>query len=295
LGIESDYAVLQMPSLSLLNIVLVRHGESNNNIIYDEVRSRLGQDVSEEVLAAEEERLRSSDPDLSLKGLAQAQRLGEFISSSGGVFCGQSLRESWQVYSSPMARALQTSQGMLDASGDLLSAVKVKVHPELYESGGCYKGEQVLSGSTKTEVELKYPTFECIEGMDKGWFAGRTSHETTQEFLQRMDRIAEWLFERQSDVILVIHGNLMNGLINRLLMGSAGNQGQGGTNKGGLYIHNNTGFSHIQIYKDDSGARVTCVQAINRVDHLLALGDSSLLTGNRPYADHWVQEYLPTV
>ena len=277
----------------MFNIVLVRHGESNNNIIYDEVRSRLGQDVSEELLAAEEERIRSADPDLSPKGLAQARRLGEFISSAGGIFCGQSLHDSWQVYSSPMARALQTSKGMLDSSGDLSSAVKVKVHPELYESGGCYKGEQVLSGSTKAEVELKFPTFECIEGMDNGWFAGRTHQETTQEFIQRMDRIAEWLFEMESNVVLVIHGNLMNGLINRLVLGSAGNQG--GTNKGGLYIHNNTGFSHIQIYKDDGGARITCVQGVNRIDHLVAHGDASLLTGNRPYADHWVQEYLPTV
>jgi len=273
------------------NIILIRHGESCNNIIYDEIRRAHGADVSADLLEAEEERMRTPDPGLSERGKAQSRRLGEFIRSKGGL--DKAIAQAvgtWQMYSSPMQRALMTAREMVRAMDQ--PEVIVRVHPELYESGGCYNRDGGIPGLGKNEIEATYPGFMCDSGMEDGWYYRKSSMETSKEFMERVDRLATWVTE-QNNTVLIIHGNLISGLINRLVLGSEGNSLG---NMGGLYVHCNTGFSHVQIIPEklkvgDRKVSITAVLGVNRIDHLI--GEEELLSGNRPYDDHWVQEYIP--
>jgi len=300
-----------------IQIVLIRHGESLNNIIYDEIRARFGADVKAEVVEDEEGKMRRPDPGLSDRGMKQAQRLGQFFGAGfdkalnpiegarlGRVQGSRQPSEGekkhgasvvpWQVWTSPMQRALVTTREMIRAMGQ--QEVVVRVHPELYESGGCYEHGCGLPGATKSEILSEFPEFVCEPGMDEGWYHGRPSMETNDEFMTRMDRVAAWLRAQQQHVVLVIHGNLISGLINRLVLGSEGNSAG---NMGGLFIHYNSAFTHLQLFveplsqTDLSSPKVpiTSILGTNRIDHLV--GCEVLLSGARVHDDHWIQEFTP--
>lgn len=281
------------------NIILIRHGESLNNIIYDELRSRLGADVSDEVLDIEESKLRSPDPGLSDKGVLQARHLGEFICSNGCVLGGipfstpTSGEDSWEIYSSPMIRALLTSQEIIKPLLAKHSDIVVKVKHDLYESGGCHERGRGLNGSSSSDVESRFLNFKCEPGMEQGWYHNKPKQETHAEFIDRMDRIAGWLFALQRNVILVMHGNLMSGIINRLIQGSTGNA----PGDGCLFIHHNTAYTHVQVFTEPLPAgrvaRISTIQGVNLSDHLV--GHKHLLSGNRPHGDHWIQEFTPLI
>lgn len=288
-------------------VVLIRHGESRNNVLYDEIRAEFGQDVSPQVLENEEGKRRRSDPGLSDRGMEQAKCLGAFFQARGGFdgalnplgFNEKTPPSTWQLYSSPMQRALLTSSEMLKAMGS--TEVAVGVHPELYESGGCHEHGCGLPGSSKSDVEERFPGFVCEPGMEQGWFHGRSKEETTEEFMARMDRLAAWVCAQRHNLVLVVHGNLMSGLLNRLVLGSEGNSSG---NMGGLYMHYNTAFSHLQLFDEalslslslpdappQERVPIVAIQGINRIDHLV--DNVALLSGNRVHDDHWVQEYTP--
>ena len=280
-----------------IQIVLIRHGESLNNIIYDEIRARFGADAEGEVVEAEEGKMRHPDPGLSDRGTKQAQRLGRFFGAGFDKALNPISKASvvpWQVWSSPMRRALVTTREMILAMGH--QEVAVRVHPELYESGGCYEHGSGLPGSTKSEISAEFPDFVCESGMEEGWYHGKSSMETSDEFMSRMDRIAAWLRVQQQHVVLVIHGNLISGLINRLVLGSEGNSAG---NMGGLYIHFNTAFTHLQLFLEPLSQTdlssptvpITSILGTNRVDHLV--GCEVLFSGARVHDDHWMQEYTP--
>jgi len=294
---EYEYKVNERKSWLQMkkSIILIRHGESCNNIIYDEIRRTHGADVSADILEAEEERMRTPDPGLSERGKKQSRRLGEWIRSKGGVdkaMMGPIVQGvgAWEIYSSPMQRALMTAREMVVAMDQ--PELIVRVHPELYESGGCYNRDGGISGLGKNEIETTYPGFTCDSGMEEGWYR-KSNMETSKEFMERMDRLATWVRAQRHNTVLVIHGNLISGLINRLVLGSEGNSLG---NMGGLYVHCNTGFSHLQLIPEklktgDRDVNITAVLAVNRIDHLI--GESELHSGDRPYDDHWVQEYTP--
>lgn len=144
--------------------------------------------------------------------------------------------------------------------------------------------------------------------MENGWYLlpDRESHDA---FLNRAATIVDWIWTTvhqnlassevvdgvEGGLVLVTHGNLMNAMISSLLNGRDPVLCQGG-----LISHSNTGVTHMKLYraKKNPLLRFCNVQSMNRVDHLLATCDASdgsanpLLSGNEPFKDHWVQEYL---
>lgn len=143
--------------------------------------------------------------------------------------------------------------------------------------------------------------------MENGWYLlpDRESHDG---FLSRAATIVDWIWTTvhqnhansdvdgvEGGVVLVTHGNLMNAMISSLINGRDPVLCQGG-----LISHSNTGVTHIKLYraKKDPLLRFCNVQSMNRVDHLLTRDASDgsaanpLLSGNEPFKDHWVQEYL---
>jgi len=98
-------------------------------------------------------------------------------------------------------------------------------------------------------------------------------------------------------------GNLIGAVISSLLKSSI------------LIAHNNTGFTHIELWSDHKGDHKTpSVQYINRLDHLLqhpakhpsdaaskdeqspgpAVVSADLICGADVFNDHWIQEFIPT-
>lgn len=136
--------------------------------------------------------------------------------------------------------------------------------------------------------------------MEKGWYQ-LPYRESQEEFLNRAAGIVNWLWtlhrdrlEGEGGIIIVSHGNLMNAVISSLISGQDPVKCSGG-----LVTHHNTGITHLKLYSSETSTAATTVapplrfcnvQFINRVDHLRS--DSSLLTGNEPFHDHWVQEFL---
>ena len=143
--------------------------------------------------------------------------------------------------------------------------------------------------------------------MEKGWYL-LPYRESQEEFLDRAAGVVDWLWslhrnrlEGEGGIILVSHGNLMNAVISSLISGQDPVKCSSG-----LVTHHNTGITHLKLYSSEAVAttsttaaaatptathlRFCNVQYINRVDHLQS--DSSLLSGNEPFNDHWVQEFL---
>jgi len=291
-------------------LVIIRHAESNNNVLYDIIRSELGNDIPDSIVEAEEAKRRDSDCTLSVKGFVQAQSLGEFFKDGGytnSTNCNDSTINDWIILSSPMKRCCLTAQEISKTLGDK----KVIVLPNLYEFGGCYdhcydengvyqNKTKGFYGRTAEEIEAQHKNFKCynFDNDKKGWYHGNEA-ETINEFRERCKKVVDWIWSLHDteftsrrignetplgfkNIILVGHGLLNSNLIAHLM----------GCEDDDRYIvtHNNTGVSKLELYciKEKGNKRVAAVKGVNLVNHI----GSDLLTGDHVISDHWIQEIL---
>ena len=110
-------------------VLLVRHGESTNNVVMRRLFARR----SREALAPREFerawlRERVTDPDLTETGVREARQLGNWLSRAGVA------SRRLLVYTSPFKRTLDTTRGILDGLGGSPKA-RVIVHTYIYETG----------------------------------------------------------------------------------------------------------------------------------------------------------------
>lgn len=272
-----------------LDIILIRHGESQNNCTYDIVREKFGDSLSVERFEEEVLKLHDPDPVISKKGQLQAKGLQNYI-ANGGFSSIVTNADEWKIFSSPMRRCLLTCKAVSEAYDNK----SVTVAPFLFESDGCFTSlpdgsTAGLPGMTSSEILEMFPYFNCMEGMEKGWYM-LPKRETTEEFLERSEKIAQWLWELHSQtteqrgfktgIILAVHGNLIRSIISALVKTSF------------LVTHDNTGFTHIQLWSDSTGKHnVPSIQFVNRVDHLLH-SSPNLISGSAVFTDHWMQEFI---
>jgi broad specificity phosphatase PhoE len=299
------------------NILIVRHGQSGNNITYDLIRQRFGDTLSAEEFEIELNKLHDPDCGLSPVGLRQAEHLGNYIQS--GNMKVLKVVNKWKIISSPMKRCLLTSQQVARGFGE---GTKVSVHPRFFESDGCYRkaedGSSVgLPGMTAEEVESHFPNYHCLPGMESGWFH-LPKKETAREFKDRAKELVEYLWQthyhrvenhktqysnghevkeetkgtngsqnvhksslndHNEGFIIVAHGNLLRAVVSNLL----------GTYS--MITSDNTGVSHLQLWSSLEGNHAfASVQFLNNVEHLLS--EPNLISGNEIFDDHWIQEYL---
>ena len=271
--------------VKMTEILFVRHAESFNNVLYEFIRKKYGKDVSPSYIEEKERSLRQTDATLSEKGYKQIELLKSYTASgclAKEVNSSPDMSD-WIIISSPMLRCLLTSQAIAQGLGNRT----VYVHPELYESGGCHglklnptgKNEILaLPGSTKEEIESQFPNHKCLPGMEQGWYHGKLKEENQKEFQLRSKRLVQWLWtlhntlpENRSaflnrpevgsfkNIIIVNHGNLLNGIITGLQTGS------------GLVTHNNTGYSHIQLTTGRYNKEYAIVKFLNKTNHLLSI------------------------
>lgn len=139
-----------MQALGPLHIILVRHGQSENNVLEAECAS-----------PAAYNELRSSDPPLSAIGHQQATLLGARL---GAQLCEAAAKGQVELRCSTMARALQTAQPLARVLGQ-----PVLVDPELVEKWGFFEehtgeGSAVrqriaISGPRRREIANRYPAY----------------------------------------------------------------------------------------------------------------------------------------
>lgn len=268
------------------NLIFIRHGESFNNSIYELVRQKFGDTLSDQQFEAEIDKLHDPDCGLSAKGHKQAQALKDYI--AGGKFSLAKNPLNWKIYSSPMKRCILTAEQVSEGFGKK----PVLVRPNFFESDGCYEtkpdGTTVgLPGMKAIQIEDMIPHFKCEAGMENGWYK-LTHKETVAQFLERSHHVTDLLWQehlaasreqKENNVIIVCHGNVIRALISNLI----------GTNA--LITNCNTGMSHVQLWSDLSGTqRLSSLQFTNRIEHLLEKPE--LIAGNEIFEDHWIQEYI---
>ncbi len=271
-----------------VDLILVRHAESGNNVLAEQIRQAHGADVPEATLIGQEARMRHPDADLSDRGHRQLEQLSRYDWSDYFMKAGAFPR--CKVFTSPMQRCLLTAQAVgtsLRASMD----EPVVVGPDLFEEGGCYHHQEDgtpmgLPGASWQDIGARFPEFACPPASPRGWY-DRAHIETADEFHARAFDIVDWIWRMQQDMlrsghavlVLVMHGNIMSAIMSTLFSGAPHRT---------LYKHCNTGHTHIELFSH-GGKNLTVCQSVNKVTHLLHARE--LIGGDHAVDDRWIQQF----
>lgn len=223
-----------------MRFVLIRHGQSGNNLIYAQTAGEAG---------------RHPDTHLTELGHTQARLL------AGSVADGVLPWHITHLYCSLMRRAIQTAAPLADTLD-----LDLNGHPELFECGAPYDidsdGNRVAHpGSGRSELQdlsgrLRLPE---VAGHD-GWWGGPYEAEE-QSWADRANRVIAGMraAHRDDDVVaLVTHAYFTQFLLRSLL---------GIGSMGGWFNIKNTAISLI---RDETGcwAGTTTADRINWLPHL---------------------------
>ena len=161
-----------------LRVLLVRHGESENNVLPLVSRQHY-------------ENNRLADPELTAQGQLQVQQLGDrfFKQVQGGRFA--KIEHLRQIYVSPMVRTLQTAEAI--ASSVASTNVPFTIARDCFEIGGCYEGHANslpvlgVGGLTGADIKARFPFVQDEEEtkLSEGWF----HHATKESLPQAVTRV----------------------------------------------------------------------------------------------------------
>ena len=224
-----------------MRFVLIRHGQSTNNALWAETGDDFGREV---------------DTRLTALGEAQAVALAAYATSPGLPW------PPTHLYTSPMARAVQTAAPLADAL-DLPLALS----QDLFEVGGPYdlldgSGEQVAHpGSGSSAIAALSDRVHLPDWLtEDGWWRGEVERER-EVYVARADRLIGALRDTHDpdDVVgLVSHGWFGNVLLGRLL---------GIENMNGAFELANTSISLLEDTEEGVPWEVTAIR-INWLPHL---------------------------
>ena len=232
-------------------LYLIRHGQSANNLLAEQLNEGPGQ-ISFETYMKQ----RVAEPPLTEMGEKQAKRLGTFISDVAIT----------RLYCSPMLRTMQTMQPVADALG-----CDPSVWLELHEHGGIFlrpaaDAEAVgFPGLSRAEMSAMFPGYRLDGIGESGWWHG--AEEDRASCHARALRVAEalHLMAKESDeeegIAAVSHGTFLDSLLKALLGRLPGNE---------IYFnHHNTGITRVDFStsRTESSMSVT-IRYTNRADHL---------------------------
>jgi 2,3-bisphosphoglycerate-dependent phosphoglycerate mutase len=233
-----------------MELYFIRHAQSANNALYDATGSELG---------------RNEDPELTEKGILQADYLARYIregSPRGGRVEKTTGFGLTHLYCSLMVRAVATGVAIARQTG-----MSIQGWECIHECGGIYlddpsSGERVgMAGKNQEYFLSQYPELDLPVGLDgKGWW-GKRSYENEEERFPRAQQVLRDLLERHGDtldrVALISHAGFYNEFLAAVL---------GGSRKKGVWFGlNNTGITRI-----DYRAGTYMVVYQNRTDHLPA-------------------------
>lgn len=234
-----------------MQLYFIRHGQSANNLLWDQTGSSKG---------------RSVDAELTQIGQQQAKLVAQFLRrpNQPAAAQGNDVYTAGPVithlYTSLMVRAVATGSVIALALGLPLVAWE-----DLHEVGGIYQedeetGERIgQPGKTRAYFEMHYPRL-VLDGLgvyEAGWWNRLPEdHEQAPVRAQRFLRVlVERHGETDDQVAVVSHGAFYNIMLRAILkMPDAGNR---------WFILNNTAISRFGFYQD----RIELAY-LNRIDHL---------------------------
>ncbi len=226
-----------------MRLYLIRHGESENNVLIHETIYR-----------------RKVDPDLTARGYEQRDLLARHIASeTDGIDERYAITH---LYTSAMYRSLLTSQPLAAALG-LAPAVWLDLH----EMGGMFQERdgrvQGFGGMTRAAILNEFPGFQLPEAVHEcGWYDAAMGRELETHSNYRAIKVALELRERSdsNDVIaLVSHAGFLDLLLKAIF------QQLPSRPYSMRYYHDNTAITRINF--NDGW---TTLHYMNRVDHLPA-------------------------
>lgn len=234
-----------------MEVYLIRHGQSDNNVIESALPG-----------SPAARGTRHQDPELTAKGVRQAQSAAAFLAQEGHLYpeersAGQPAFD--QFFCSPMVRALHTAQYIGEALG-----VQPQVWVDLHEMGGIYleqDGAKVgFPGQSRSQIQARFPEAQLPPQVsEQGWWQG--GYEEVYQAQGRAIGVARQLRNMAANgrrIALVSHGDFLNGLLKALedqLPGS-----------GTYWEHRNTGITRLDF---EPGGRMV-LRYLNRVEHLPA-------------------------
>lgn len=205
-------------------VFFVRHGESTNNTILRRLFKAMREDsLTRAEVESEWGAKRSTDPDLTEVGKAEARMLGEYLG------LGLDTRtKHFKVYTSAFKRTCDTTQGILE--GLRPEKYSVTVRADIFESGGVYtfdkEGKRTGPGACfeRDEILARYGYGVDLLPTKGQWYTG--GWETDQESRKRASGVAAWIksdefYAAHNDgdtvVLLVMHAHFIDHLLKAML------------------------------------------------------------------------------
>ena len=234
-----------------MQLYFIRHGQSENNRLYDELGRWDG---------------RNPDPELTELGYQQAQLLAEHLARVNLTsaarrpdYLNRRGFDLTHLYTSLMARAVATAVPVAEALGLPLVAWE-----DLHEVGGIFvddenTGEPVgLPGKTRSDFAARFPQLVLPAALrEDGWW--NRPHETHEQQVMRAYRFVRDLIERHGHtdnrVAVVSHGGFYNHVMAVLL--------DQHPNSGFWFNLNNTAITRLD-FEEDGRALIYA----NHADHL---------------------------
>lgn len=223
-----------------MQVYLIRHAQSENNILSEENIHR-----------------RKVDPALTEMGYRQRDILADFLARADKP---DERFELTHLYTSAMYRSLLTAQPL----GDGLN-LQPQVWPDLHENGGMFQRQNGrtsgFNGMTRSAIQSEFPDYGLPDSVsESGWYDAELGMEPETHSLFRAIKVAKALRERGhvDDVIgLVSHAGFLDILLKAIFdqLPSRPHTMR--------YYHNNTAITRI----DYQGSRPV-LHYMNRVEHL---------------------------
>ncbi len=226
-----------------MHVYLIRHAQSENNVLTVETMSR-----------------RKVDPDLTELGYQQREKLARHVARQRDV-SGDGF-EITRLYTSAMYRCLATAQALSEAL-----ELRPKVWPDLHEMGGMFQRRngrfQGYGGMTRAEIQEQFPDYQLPDSVtERGWYDAALGYEPETHSLFRAIKVAEELqgWSGSDEAIgLVSHAGFLDRLVKAIF-------GQLPSPPHTMrYYHDNTAITRINY----EGSR-PILHYLNRLDHLPA-------------------------
>jgi len=202
--------------MPFLRVLLVRHGESENNI-YSEISRR----------AFEENRV--ADPDITERGIKQAQSVANYFQSGENAILHSTIDT---IYVSPMKRTMQTALPLVTAmmnnnnnnngnNNNTTTAPNVQVWTDIYEITGVHDKGIGQPGMSRTEMQTEFPLYSLPTSVTEGgWYDTSLGRESQQHGAKRCQQVwnqlcnmADNLKQKNSSIVLVVHGDFIDHLL----------------------------------------------------------------------------------
>jgi 2,3-bisphosphoglycerate-dependent phosphoglycerate mutase len=240
-----------------MELYIIRHGQSTNNALMDDVI------------------LRVKDPALTELGQRQAELVGRFLATAENLEqIVQHPSDSPErkiahphtithLYTSAMHRAMQTAKPIGEALG-----IAPEVWIDIHEHGGIFLEKDGVAtgygGMTRDEILAQFPNYRLPHSIDGvGWWNPDYGKEDNERFFARARRVADALRQRAGDaatkddrIALVTHG-AFGGVLMKTLVG---------IQPEASFFFNTYNTSITRFDLRDDGAVI--MRYLNRVTHL---------------------------